>query len=110
MTGEKKKIDSRKIIYRKLRQPNNNKKNITKMAILAVLMTAFLLVSPGICTGIDISAAPDPKIPVERDPDTRLNEQDSGGTEIFEESEVWPPKLQSDPSGISGQLTYTYHI
>ena len=103
MTREKKKIDTKKIIYRKLRQ--SEKKSVTKIAALAVFMITLAMVVPGICTGMDIPANPDPEFP-----STEFDGQETEVAESSEEPEFWPPKLQSEPIGISGQSTHTYHI
>ena len=104
LTREKKKIEIRKIIYRKLRQPQ--KKNTAKMVTLAAFMMALALFVPGICTGIEIPDKPVPEFPTVLDPDTG---EDAQVLEV-EEEDSRPSKLQSEPSGISGQSTSTYHI
>ena len=102
LTREKKKIEIRKIIYRKLRQPQ--KKNTAKMVTLAVFMMALALFVPGICTGIEMPV--NPEFPTVLDPDTG---EDAQVLEV-EEEDSRPSKFQPEPSGISGQSTSTYHI
>ncbi|MCK5398301.1 MAG: hypothetical protein KAJ33_08640 [Thermoplasmata archaeon] len=108
MTQEKKKINTRKIIYRKLRESKSTKKNVAKMVSLAVLMAAITLVIPGICTGVELPARPDHGEPIIQNEDIEPN-IDSEITEP-EDQDIWQPKPLSVPSGISGQSTSTYHV
>ena len=109
LTKEKKKIDARKIIYRKLRESVNTKK-VAKMTTLAVLFVALAMLIPGLCTGTEIPGAFDTSATdiQEREPD--FDSMNSESSESAEESNTWPPKALPEPTGISGQTTQTYHI
>jgi len=79
----KKKIDTRKIIYRKLREPKTCKKNVAKMTTLAVLVVSLAFVVPGICMGSDVPVNADPEFP---------DSQDTYSPEPSAETTSWPQK------------------
>ena len=104
MRKDKKKISVRKIIYRKMREPKQNKSK-TKIVCLAVFGLAAILLMPGICSGVNET----PFIPSAHDPEPQTTPLVYNESETAQDSVARPVKLTPQTATASGHTSGILH-